>query len=69
MKGQPVKLMSDNKNQTGKQDRMRINTSEDYEVRDWSNKFGCSNEVLLQAVKNVGPLADDVEAEVTRLKA
>ena len=60
--------MSDSKQQTGKQDRNRINSSEDYEVRDWSEKFGCSKEVLLQAIENVGPMVDDVEEEVGRLK-
>ena len=61
--------MSDSKEETGKQDRIRINSSEDYEVRDWSAKFGCSKEVLLQAIEKVGPMADDVENEVSRLKA
>lgn len=60
--------MSDSKKETGKQDRIRINSSEDYEVRDWSNKFGCTKEELLRAIKNVGPMADDVEQEVRRLK-
>lgn len=61
--------MSDSKQETGKQDRIRINSSEDYEVRDWSAKFGCSKEVLLLAIEKVGPMADDVENEVARLKA
>ena len=61
--------MSDSKQETGKQDRIRISSSEDYEVKDWSDKFGCSKEVLLQAIEKVGPMADDVENEVARLKA
>jgi len=46
--------MSDNKQQTGGQDRSRINTSEDYEVRYWSEKFGISAEELKEAVKASG---------------
>jgi hypothetical protein len=61
--------MSDSKQETGKQDRIRINSSEDYEVRDWSAKFGCSKELLLQAIDKVGPMAADVEKEVALLKA
>lgn len=53
--------MSDNKAETGPQDRTRVNTSEDYEVRYWTQKFGCSKEQLLQAVQSVGPGAAAVE--------
>jgi uncharacterized protein DUF3606 len=34
--------MSDDIQKKGGQDRSRINTSEDYEVRYWSKKFGVS---------------------------
>ncbi len=46
--------MSDNKSNTGSPDRDRINTSEDYEVRYWSEKFGVSREALIEAVKSSG---------------
>lgn len=46
--------MSDNTKQTGSPDRDRINTSEDYEVRYWSEKFGVSREELIEAVKASG---------------
>jgi hypothetical protein len=42
--------MPDNKRKVGKQDRERINVNEDYELRDWSNKFGVSREQLKKAV-------------------
>ena len=42
--------MSDDKNQSGGQDRLRINLSEDYEVRDWSQKYGVSEDQLRAAV-------------------
>jgi hypothetical protein len=56
--------MSDDKNQTGGPDRQRISLSEDYEVRDWSQKFGVSEERLRQAVGKVGNMAEDVEREL-----
>ncbi|VTU42022.1 MULTISPECIES: DUF3606 domain-containing protein [unclassified Variovorax] len=53
--------MADDKTKTGGQDRSRINVNEDYELRDWSAKFGVSPEQLKEAVKAVGPMAQDVE--------
>lgn len=44
--------MSDDKTQSGAQDRLRINLSEDYEVRDRT------------AVGKVGNMAADVEREL-----
>jgi len=58
--------MADDKTKTGKADRDRINASEDYEVRDWSEKFGVSKDRLKEAVKKVGPMAKDVEAELKK---
>ncbi|MGZ9114348.1 MAG: DUF3606 domain-containing protein [Brevundimonas sp.] len=56
--------MSDDKTRTGGQDRARISLSEDYEVRDWSEKFGVSEERLRAAVGKVGDRAEDVEREL-----
>lgn len=56
--------MADDKNKTGGQDRARINVNEDYELRDWSKKFGVTAEELKAAVKKVGPMADDVKREL-----
>lgn len=53
--------MSDDKSKPGGQDRTRISLSEDYEVRDWSEKFGVSEDRLRQAVERVGNEAKDVE--------
>jgi len=53
--------MSDDKNQRHGQDRERISLSQDYEVRDWSQKFGVSEPQLRQAVERVGDRAADVE--------
>lgn len=56
--------MSDDKTQTGGQDRKRISLSEDYEVRDWAAKFGVTETALRDAVAKVGNNAADVEAEL-----
>ena len=58
--------MSDDKTETGNPDRQRIAMGEDYEVRDWAQKFGVSREKLQQAVDAVGNQADDVEAWLKR---
>jgi hypothetical protein len=52
--------MADDKSKTGKPDRDRINVNEDYELRDWSSKFGVSPDALKAAVQRVGPMAKDV---------
>lgn len=46
--------MSDDKNKTGNPDRARINLSEDYEVRDWAEKFGVTEDELREAVQQSG---------------
>ena len=56
--------MSDDKSETGNPDRQRISLSEDYEVRDWSQKFGVNEDRLRAAVEKVGNQADDVEREL-----
>jgi hypothetical protein len=52
--------MSDDKRKTGPADRSRINLSEDYEVRYWSETLGVSNLELQAAVEKVGPMVEDV---------
>ena len=56
--------MSDDKTQTNVQDRSRVNVNEDYELRDWSARFGCTPDELRAAVKAVGVMAKDVEAHL-----
>lgn len=53
-------MMADNKSNTGSPDRDRINMSEDYEVRDWTESLGVSRERLQEAVDAVGSSADKV---------
>jgi hypothetical protein len=53
-------IMADDKSKAGRQDRDRINVHEDYEVRDWSKKFGVTPEELKKAVQSVGTSAEAV---------
>lgn len=53
--------MVDDKTRSGGQDRERINVNEDYELRDWSKKFGVSPDQLKAAVQAVGTNAAAVE--------
>lgn len=56
--------MADDKSKSGGPDRDRVNVHEDYELRDWSKKFGVTPEKLKEAVKKVGPMVKDVEKEL-----
>ncbi len=56
--------MSDDLSKKGIQDRTRINTGEDYEVRYWSEKFGVSQDRLKAAVQKVGNSVSAVEKEL-----
>jgi Protein of unknown function (DUF3606) len=60
--------MSDDKSKPGDPDRRRINLTEDYEVRDWSKKFGVTPDALKAAVKAVGNEAAVVEAHLKGAK-
>ena len=56
--------MSDDKTERGGADRKRIDVSQDYECRQWAEKFGVSPDALKRAVQKVGPMADDVAREL-----
>ena len=47
----------------------RINVTEPYSVREWSNKYGCSTEQLRAAVTAVGNVAADVEKHLLAMLA
>jgi len=59
-----VKTMADSKQKPGSPDRERINVNEEYELRDWSTKFGVTPDELKAAVAAVGVQAKDVEAHL-----
>lgn len=54
--------MPDDKNLIGSPDRDRISLSEDYEVRDWTQSLGVSEDELREAVDAVGNSVDAVRA-------
>ena len=56
--------MADDPKIRGGADRQRINVDQDYELRHWSQKFGVSPDELRRAVRQVGPMADAVEAHL-----
>lgn len=53
--------MPDDKNIRGPADAARINIHEDYEIRYWTNKFGCTKAQLVACVQRVGVMAADVK--------
>ena len=57
--------MPDDKSKRGGLDRSRINVNEDYELRDWSKKFGVSAARLKEAVQAVGTQADKVRRHLS----
>lgn len=52
--------MTDDKSNTGGQDRSRIALGEDYEVRYWTDALGVTEEKLREVVGRVGYSADAV---------
>ena len=58
--------MPDDKTKTGGQDRARIRTYLESEVRDWAAKFGVTKRQLRDAVRQAGDRATDVEAHLKR---
>jgi hypothetical protein len=53
--------MPDDLTSRGGQDRQRIDVNQDYELRDWSKRFGVTREQLKEAVQAVGTRAERVE--------
>ncbi len=54
--------MADDRSKRGPADSTRVNMKEAYEVRYWTEKFGCTETQLRAAVTAVGVLATDVQA-------
>jgi hypothetical protein len=57
--------MKDDLSKRGPRDRSLISTSEDYEVRYWSRKFGVTADQLKAAIRKVGNSAKAVERALT----
>jgi len=61
--------MADDLTNRGPRDRNRVDVNEDWELRYWSKKFGCTATELRDAVKSVGTtMADKVEAYLKQQK-
>jgi hypothetical protein len=60
--------MSDDKANRGPADASRINIHEEYEVRHWTRKFGCTEVQLKAAVHGVGLMAENVESYLRTMK-
>lgn len=58
--------MSDDLNNRGQQDRIRVNMHEEHEVRYWTQELGVSRDELAKAVKDVGVMAADVRKHLGR---
>ncbi|WP_437494945.1 DUF3606 domain-containing protein [Sorangium sp. So ce1014] len=52
--------MADNTDIPGPQDRETINRNQPHEVKYWAQKFGVTEQQLLQAISTVGPKVGDV---------
>jgi hypothetical protein len=53
--------MADDRSKRGPADAARINVNEDYELRYWCERFGCTPDELRTTVKSAGPMVTDVE--------
>jgi hypothetical protein len=60
--------MADDKTKRGPADATRVNVHEDYEVRYWTAKFGCTEAELKDCVKQVGVMADNVKRCIDKKK-
>lgn len=56
--------MADDLSKTGPGDRSRVNVDQEHELRNWTRAWGVSPEQLREAVRRVGPMADDVAKEL-----
>ena len=61
--------MVDDTNIRSGQDQVRINLSQDFELRYWTKTLGVNEEQLRDAVEQVGPSAERVRAHLAKLGA
>jgi hypothetical protein len=54
--------MADDLTDRGPRDRTRVDVNQDWELRYWTRKFGCTATELRDAVRAVGNVAHSVEA-------
>lgn len=56
--------MADDKAKKGPKDANRINLSETYEVRYWTQELGVSEAMLRQLVERHGPVASKIRRQL-----
>jgi hypothetical protein len=45
---------------------VRINVEDENKLKDWSERFGVSEETLKEAIAKAGPMAQDVAKELRK---
>ena len=60
--------MSDDKKQTGKPDRDRVSADEPYEVDRLANKYELPKPLIVNVIRQVGPMRRDIEVYLDRMK-
>ena len=60
--------MADDLSRKAPADAVRVNVNEADEVRYWCDKFGCTPTELRNAVRTVGVLSRNVDAELRKHK-
>ena len=59
--------MADDKQNTGKQDDIRVDSKDPSEVEYLHSKFpDLSHEQILEAIQKFGPMRDDIEQQLRR---
>ena len=58
--------MPDDTTDRSRQDQLMINIDEPHEVRYWTQRLGCSEQQLRDAVAKAGAMAKDVRAVLGR---
>jgi len=58
--------MPDDTAQRSHQDQLMINVNEPHEVRYWTQRLGCSEQQLREAVAKAGAMAKDVRMVLGR---
>ena len=56
--------MVDENTKKAPRDSRRVNIGEEYELKYWTGKFGCTRYQLEMAVRKVGAMAKEVEKEL-----
>ena len=52
--------MSYHKRQNPRQEQLRLNVNEEFELKDWTERYGVSAEKIREAVRVVGDRVSDV---------